>query len=85
LNPLTGEWLTARKNSTRVEDGKVAANQRVFFDFTFSPPKSVSVVALYQDVRIIELHERAVGMAVGVRPGTSYCAKRAVIIWRGGH
>jgi conjugative relaxase-like TrwC/TraI family protein len=64
LNPTTGEWLTARKNSTRVEDGKVAPNRRVFYDFTFSPPKSVSVVALYQDVRIIELHERAVRMAM---------------------
>jgi conjugative relaxase-like TrwC/TraI family protein len=64
LNPTTGDWLTARKNSTRIEDGKVAANRRVFYDFTFSPPKSVSVVALYQDVRIVELHDRAVGMAM---------------------
>jgi len=64
LNPATGEWLTARRNSTRIEDGKVAANRRVFYDFTFSPPKSVSVVALYQDVRIVELHDRAVGMAM---------------------
>jgi conjugative relaxase-like TrwC/TraI family protein len=64
LNPATGEWLTARKNSTRVEDGKVAPNRRVFYDFTFSPPKSVSVVALFQDVRIIELHDRAVRLAM---------------------
>ena len=64
LNPTTGEWLTARKNSTRIEDGKVAPNRRVFYDFTFSPPKSVSVVALYQDVRIVELHDRAVRMAM---------------------
>jgi len=64
FNPKTGEWLTARKNSTRIEDGKVAANRRVFYDFTFSPPKSVSVVALYQDVRIVELHDRAIGRAM---------------------
>jgi conjugative relaxase-like TrwC/TraI family protein len=64
LNPKTGEWLTARKNSTRVEDGKVTANRRVFYDFTFSPPKSVSIVGLYQDVRIVELHDRAVGRAM---------------------
>src|SRR5471032_93636 len=64
LNPTTGEWLTVRKNSTRVEDGKMAPNRRVFYDFTFSPPKSVSVVALYQDVRIVELHNRAVRMAM---------------------
>ncbi|HZP59611.1 MAG TPA: MobF family relaxase [Opitutaceae bacterium] len=64
LNPVTGERLTARKNSTRVEDGEVAPNRRIFYDFTFSPPKSVSIVALYQDVRIIELHNRAVRMAM---------------------
>jgi hypothetical protein len=64
LNPATGQWLTARKNSTRNEDGNVTPNRRVFYDFTYSPPKSVSVVALYQDVRIIELHDRAVGMAM---------------------
>jgi len=55
------EWLTLRKNSfRRKEDGKTVANRRVFYDFTISPPKSVSVVALYQDDRILELHNRAV-------------------------
>jgi hypothetical protein len=60
LNPATGQRLTAR-NSTRNEDGKVAPNRRVFYDFTFSPPKSVSVVALYQDVRIIVNLRRVLG------------------------
>ncbi len=64
LHPQTGEKLTQRKNTVRNEDGKVAANRRVFYDFTFSPPKSVSVVALYQDVRIIELHNCAVRLAM---------------------
>jgi len=50
LNPSTGAWLTTRKNSTRIEDGKVAPNRRVFYDFTFSPPKSVSAVGLYDEV-----------------------------------
>jgi conjugative relaxase-like TrwC/TraI family protein len=36
----------------------------VFYDFTISPPKSVSVVALYQDDRILELHHRAVREAM---------------------
>src|SRR6185437_8584515 len=37
-----------------------AANRRVFYDFTFSPPKSVSIVALAGgDNRIAEAHERA--------------------------
>lgn len=58
-NPA-GSKLTARKNSVRCEGGRDAANRRIFYDFTISPPKSVSLVALYQDSRIIELHNRAV-------------------------
>jgi conjugative relaxase-like TrwC/TraI family protein len=65
LHPVTGEQLTARKNSTRREaDGRTVANRRVFYDFTISPPKSVSVVALLQDARILELHNQAVKLAM---------------------
>ncbi|OAM88928.1 hypothetical protein AW736_09085 [Termitidicoccus mucosus] len=60
LNPETGEWLTARRNTTRREGSRTVANRRVFYDFTISPPKSVSVVALHQDSRIVGLHDRAV-------------------------
>ena len=42
-HPSTGETLTQRLNTTRTEDGHDAANRRIFFDFTFYPPKSVSV------------------------------------------
>src|SRR5450432_3160521 len=56
LHPATGQRLTQRKNSRRQEEGKSVANRRVFHDFTISPPKSVSVVALYQDYRILALH-----------------------------
>jgi conjugative relaxase-like TrwC/TraI family protein len=41
------------------------ANRRVFYDFTFSPPKSVSVVALLRDERIGAIHDQAVRVAVG--------------------
>lgn len=64
LNPKTGQRLTARKNSQRRENGSVVANRRVFYDFTVSPPKSVSVVALMQDDRISELHAHAVRQAM---------------------
>ena len=64
LHPATGQRLTQRKNSLRREDGKMIANRRVFYDFTISPPKSVSVVALGQDGRIIELHNQAVRQAM---------------------
>ncbi len=65
LYPMTGEQLTARKNSTRRDaDGRTVANRRVFYDFTISPPKSVSVVALMQDERILGLHNEAVKRAM---------------------
>ncbi|MGA2052135.1 MAG: relaxase domain-containing protein, partial [Opitutales bacterium] len=64
LNPGTGQKLTLRQNDKRREDGKMVANRRVFYDFTISPPKSVSVVALMQDVRILELHNQAVKTAM---------------------
>ncbi len=64
-HPATGETLTQRLNTTRVEDSRSTANRRIFYDFTFSPPKSVSVVALAgEDGRILEAHERAVRSAV---------------------
>jgi len=63
-NPKTDLRLTQRLNSMRRDDGKETPNRRIFYDFTFSPPKSVSVVALYQDARIVELHDRAVRSAM---------------------
>ena len=38
-NPATGETLTQRLNTTRTEGGENTANRRIFYDFTFSPPK----------------------------------------------
>ena len=50
-HPQTGEQLTPRMNTKRVTmdaNGNTheAANRRVFYDFTLSPPKSVSIAAL---------------------------------------
>jgi len=64
LNPSTGERLTARMNFLRQEEGKTVANRRVFYDFTLSPPKSVSVVGLCLDDRILALHHQAVKTAL---------------------
>jgi conjugative relaxase-like TrwC/TraI family protein len=63
-HPKTGEWLTQRHNTVRRAKGRMTANRRIFHDFAISPPKSVSVVALYQDPRIVELHRRAVVVAM---------------------
>jgi conjugative relaxase-like TrwC/TraI family protein len=70
LGPNTGELLTQRLKTTRTmagDDGEAqtVANRRVFYDFTFSPPKSVSVVALVgEDARVVDAHNRAVQVAV---------------------
>jgi conjugative relaxase-like TrwC/TraI family protein len=65
-HPTSGETLTQRLNTTRVnEAGGNTANRRIFYDFTFSPPKSVSVVALVgADHRILEAHAYAVRSAL---------------------
>jgi conjugative relaxase-like TrwC/TraI family protein len=70
LHPQTGQRLTMRQKTTRSNvdaDGAEheRANRRVFYDFTISPPKSVSIAALVgNDRRIVEAHERAVTMAL---------------------
>ena len=63
-HPETGLRLGQRLNSVRHEGDDVKANRRIFFDFTIAPPKSVSVVALFQDERILALHEKAVRQAM---------------------
>ena len=59
------------------KDGNVreSANRRVFYDFTLSPPKSVSIAALVgNDKRIIEAHDEAVQVAM--RQLQTYAATR---------
>jgi conjugative relaxase-like TrwC/TraI family protein len=64
-HPASGETLTQRLNTLRVEDGKETMNRRVFYDFTFSPPKSVSIAALAGgDERIMAAHNEAVRSAM---------------------
>lgn len=64
-HPATGTCLTQRNNSIREQDGEAKANRRIFYDFTFSPPKSVSIAALVAgDERIVESHGKAVRAAL---------------------
>ncbi|HUF61052.1 MAG TPA: relaxase domain-containing protein [Verrucomicrobiales bacterium] len=49
--PGTDEILTPRTKTARHQvnaghSGSIVANRRLFYDFTISPPKSVSIVAL---------------------------------------
>jgi len=63
------DLLTQRLKTTRTVDGGTdhehqAANRRVFYDFTFSPPKSVSIAALVNDdAKIVQAHREAVRIA----------------------
>jgi len=83
-HPSSCETLTQRLNITRKDAaGDNTANRRIFYDFTFSPPKSVSVAALVgADKRILEAHAQAVTLALKefeafaatrVRVGKSNC------------
>ncbi|HWZ95638.1 MAG TPA: MobF family relaxase [Opitutaceae bacterium] len=63
-NPRTGHRLTQRLNTVRHENGMSVSNRRIFHDFTISPPKSVSVVALCHDQWIVGLHDQAVRLAM---------------------
>jgi conjugative relaxase-like TrwC/TraI family protein len=80
LHPQTGEKLTMRQNTTRTDIGRDGqehenSNRRVFYDFTFSPAKSVSVAALVgDDPRILDAHEQAVNEAL--RQLQSFAATR---------
>ena len=80
LHPQTGEKLTMRQNTTRTDIGRdgqehESSNRRVFYDFTFSPAKSVSVAALVgDDPRMVEAHEQAVNEAL--RQLQSFAATR---------
>lgn len=60
INPRTGGPLTLRQNTTRRGDRTNEANRRVFFDFVYRPPKSVSILGLLVDERILGLHRKAV-------------------------
>ncbi len=65
-HPASGETLTQRLNTTRKDEASdKSANRRIFYDFTISPPKSVSVAALVgADNRILEAHAQAVHSAM---------------------
>jgi conjugative relaxase-like TrwC/TraI family protein len=70
VHPQSGERLTMRQKTVRMKidkNGEVreVANRRVFYDFTLSPPKTVSITALVgNDRRIIKAHDEAVTVAL---------------------
>src|SRR5208283_2250181 len=60
-----GERFTPELKTTRIKDGRTVADRRIFYDFTFSPPKSVSLAGfLGDDQRIFKAHDRAARVAL---------------------
>lgn len=69
-DPATGERLTLRQNAS--------GHRRIFFDFTCSAPKSVSVMAVtMNDSRIVEAHQSAARVAVKELEGFAAARVRA--------
>jgi conjugative relaxase-like TrwC/TraI family protein len=62
FHPETGEKLRQRKSADRTaRNGDKQSHGRNLYDFTFSAPKSVSIMAILGgDARLIEAHDRAV-------------------------
>ncbi len=63
-DPNTGQFLTQRKNRNRMANGEKKSNRRIYHDLVLSPPKSVSIVALNKDSRIVDLHNESVKKAM---------------------
>jgi conjugative relaxase-like TrwC/TraI family protein len=66
LDPHTGEFLRQRHGADRVAaDGSFQSRERSLYDFTFSAPKSASLLAqLTDDRRLVKAHQCAVSEAL---------------------
>ena len=70
IEPASGESLTERRKTVRRQldangEAQSVANRRVFYDFTISPPKSFSLLALIGgDTSLRGLHRAAVRSAM---------------------
>jgi conjugative relaxase-like TrwC/TraI family protein len=64
-HPETGEFLRQRKSADRTRaDGSKQSNGVHFYDLTFSAPKSISIMGVLEDPRLIEAHGKAVTAAL---------------------
>jgi conjugative relaxase-like TrwC/TraI family protein len=71
IDSRTGEFLRQRHGADRIQaDGEIQGRARNLYDFTFSAPKSVSIMAILGgDDRLREAHEEAVSAALGELEG----------------
>lgn len=74
-HPETGEFLRQRRSADRIRaDGSKQSNGVHLYDLTFSAPKSVSIMGVLEDPRLIEAHEKAVNAALA-EAETCACAE----------
>jgi conjugative relaxase-like TrwC/TraI family protein len=66
LDPRNGDFLRQRQGADRIDaDGETRSHARHLYDFTFSAPKSVSIMAVVGgDGRLREAHTTAVAAAL---------------------
>jgi conjugative relaxase-like TrwC/TraI family protein len=53
-NPTTGKRLTARRNTSRQEDGETVSNRQVGYGLVFGVPKSVSIYLAMTGDQVVE-------------------------------
>src|SRR5215831_17256858 len=64
-HPETGEFLRQRRSADRTRaDGSKQSEGVHFYDCTLSAPKSVSVMGVLEDPRLIDAHQKAVTSAL---------------------
>ncbi len=64
-HPDTGEFLRQRRSADRIAaDGSKQSNGVHLYDLTFSAPKSVSIMGVLEDPRLLKAHETAVTAAL---------------------
>jgi conjugative relaxase-like TrwC/TraI family protein len=64
-HPDTGEFLRQRRGADRYRpDGSTQSEEKSMFDLTFSAPKSVSIVGVMEDPRLLEAQAKAVAEAL---------------------
>jgi len=66
LHPSNGKFIRQRHSADRIsDDGTTKSHGRTLYDFTFSAPKSISIMAILgDDPRLIKAHQNAVAEAL---------------------
>ena len=76
-NPTTGKRLTARKNTSRLEDGETVSNRQVGYGLVFGVPKSLSIyLAITADLVVEKIARSAVDETMRAMEAEMQCKVR---------